>query len=97
MGGTLFTIKMAEQLKKPCFIFYLQDQNVDQLINWIRKNKISTLNIAGPRESQESGIYEASFNFVQKLLLNPALKKDVSFKADELQDEDKPSVIRAKI
>jgi Circularly permutated YpsA SLOG family len=74
MGGTLLTIKIAEQLNKPCFIFNLKDKNVDQLIAWIRKNKISTLNIAGPRESQEPGIYESSLNFVQELLVNPALK-----------------------
>lgn len=34
------------------------------IANWVRDERIKTLNIAGPRESQRPGIYEQAFSFL---------------------------------
>ena len=45
----------------------------DSLNNWIEKNKISTLNVAGPRASKDNKIYQ-----VTKDILKAAFIKDNS-------------------
>jgi len=69
-AGTLLTISETKQTKKPLLIFYL-DQNLSPAIvcDWLLKNHIQILNIAGPRESQSPGIYQQSYKFIKKLLL----------------------------
>lgn len=82
IGGTAYTIKMAKELNKPYFIINIRDNPkiTDVVATWIIKNNLRTLNIAGPRETQEPGIYEAAYNILQKLLNHPLLtpNKDIS-------------------
>ena len=42
-------------------------EQFEQFVSWIRENFIRVLNIAGPRESQSQGIYEAAFTLIQRL------------------------------
>jgi hypothetical protein len=60
-GGTLATVKLAQKLDKPHIVLQLDsgtgDEAVQQLIDWLNRESISTLNIAGPRESKRPGIY----------------------------------------
>lgn len=42
--------------------------DVDTLTKWVADHKIKVLNIAGPRDSQAPGIYEASFELLETLL-----------------------------
>jgi hypothetical protein len=73
IGGTLLTKNVAEQLKKPFFIFNLdKDNNIDSVINWINENKIKILNIAGPRASQVSDIYQSSYQLLKQLFCHPS-------------------------
>src|SRR5688572_20972112 len=59
IGGTLLTIEVAQQLKKPYLIFNLaKQQTIDDIVTWIKENNIQILNIAGPRDSQSAGIYQ---------------------------------------
>lgn len=65
-GGTALTIEEALQLEKPLFIFNLLDNDPpDAISEWIQNNQIKILNIAGPRESKQPGIY----NSAKKLLM----------------------------
>jgi hypothetical protein len=69
IGGTLYTIEMAEKHKKPYLIFNLQtNPKINDIANWIIKNNIHKLNIAGPRESQTSGIYNSVYNVLKQII-----------------------------
>lgn len=91
--GTLHTIMMAKQLKKPYFIIKLADDSsiIDIAVNWIIKNNIRTLNVAGPRETQEPGISAAAYSILEKLLNHRLLKKN---NTEELA---KDRVLQAKL
>jgi hypothetical protein len=57
---------MLKKHNKPYFIFNLQvNPNIEDVTNWIISNKISTLNVAGPRESQSPGIYKNAFHLLE--------------------------------
>ena len=69
IGGTLYTVEMVEKHKKPYLIFNLLDNpKITDVINWIIKNNIHKLNVAGPRASQTPGIYESAYNILYQLL-----------------------------
>lgn len=68
-GGTKLTLDKAITLNKPCFIAEItQGEPFNQTLDWMRKNHIQVLNIAGPRESQSPGIYQAAFTWIGRLL-----------------------------
>jgi hypothetical protein len=77
IGGTLYTIEMVEKHKKPYLIFNLSDNpNIHDAANWIIKNNIHKLNVAGPRASQTSDIYNSAYNTLHLLLNNRLLNRN---------------------
>lgn len=62
--GTAYTIAMTRVHKKPCLMIDLKKSSLSpfsvEILNWIQKNKIEILNVAGPRESNFPGIYKIS-------------------------------------
>lgn len=68
-GGTAYTLEMADRHNKPIFLIDLSRQSdqeaVEKIIEWLSSQRITTLNVAGPRESKSPGIYETT----KKLLL----------------------------
>lgn len=66
--GTLLTIDELKILKKSYLMIDLSHSNIHFLINWLLKNEISILNIAGPREASFSGIYQLSVVFLNRLM-----------------------------
>ena len=68
--GTILTINYAQQEKKPLLVIALDNHDFFSLIkHWIDEHNIQILNIAGPRESQCPGIYDASFKMLHEFLL----------------------------
>ena len=71
-GGSLTTLRFAEQHRKPCRVVQLDGDNsndeVASVFVWINEFQIEVLNIAGPRETKRNGIYELSLGFLEKLL-----------------------------
>ena len=66
--GSKLTLSIARELKKPYLLAILDDDNLAALINkWIIKNKISVLNIAGPRESSSPGIYKKTLATLSRI------------------------------
>lgn len=55
--GTWLTISEVEAQGKPHLIISLMERDVDRIRDWISREKISVLNIAGPRESSSPGIH----------------------------------------
>ncbi len=66
--GTALTAVFCEEHNKACLKVCLDRQNsIEDVLGWIERNKIRVLNIAGPRESSEEGIFEAVKPFLRKL------------------------------
>jgi len=56
-GGTQRTVYLCREYGKPTLVIDLKDQlNAATFAAWLREHRIETLNVAGPRESKQSGI-----------------------------------------
>ena len=74
--GTALTIKLAARLQKACLVLDLSGrQLVEKVLCWAQRNHVRVLNVAGPRESKNPGIYERAFQFLRKLLAFSELKE----------------------
>jgi len=70
-GGTQFTYECCTKHKKPYLISDLKNPHIEKdILEWIQKIKPQVLNLAGPRESKQPGIYKTS-----KILLEKIFKK----------------------
>jgi hypothetical protein len=68
-GGTALTCAIARRLGKPCHIVDLSNSDdPSSTIEWLEAGRINVLNVAGPRESQNPGIYEQAVQFTRTLL-----------------------------
>jgi hypothetical protein len=60
-GGTAFTYDHARALGKPVLVIDISGASIDDaartISEWIERSKIETLNVAGPRASQDPTIY----------------------------------------
>jgi hypothetical protein len=60
-GGSLATWEFARKKAKPCFPAQLDTGVLPDIAAeiraWLRQHKVTTLNVAGPRESKQPGIY----------------------------------------
>jgi hypothetical protein len=56
-GGTRKTVNICLERNKPVFVVDSKHRlKVEEFVEWVRTNNIRTLNVAGPRESKQSGI-----------------------------------------
>jgi len=67
-GGSALTHELALKHGKPVRVIELNSANPDAASRWIRESNARSLNVAGPRESQQPGIYDQSKNFLLHLL-----------------------------
>ena len=64
--GTNLTIEKAHALDKPLLLLDLTlDPEPLAVAGWIAENGIRVLNVAGPRESEAPGVYEAARVFLE--------------------------------
>ncbi len=68
--GTILTIKEVYEKKKPHLIIDFSKVNdiTELLSEWVERHNIAILNIAGPRESQQPGTYQAVYMLLKKAL-----------------------------
>ena len=67
-GGTALTVQIAGTLNKPVLVIDLDlPAQAMQLEDWINDNDIKVLNVAGPRESKQPGIYQKAYNLLDLL------------------------------
>jgi aryl-alcohol dehydrogenase-like predicted oxidoreductase len=70
-GGTLLTQDLARKLGKPCHVIDAEHGPTPAaaaaLLAWITANRVRTLNIAGPRESKQAGIYSETVNILNSV------------------------------
>lgn len=68
-GGTALTESLARRRGKPVFVVDLRDNPAPDVTDeWLVANSIQTLNVAGPRESQQPGIYEKVTDFLARFV-----------------------------
>ncbi|CAG8850120.1 5998_t:CDS:1, partial [Racocetra persica] len=72
--GTDFTMEKAKELHKPLKIIYLDNdlkKSVENVVDWIFRNRFDSLNVAGPRESHYFNvhIHDLTREFITKLLV----------------------------
>ncbi len=67
-GGTALTIREAERQGKPCLVHRLAGmEGVEKVREWIAREGLRALNVAGPREEEAPGIYTAARAFLTAL------------------------------
>lgn len=68
-GGTALTRKFALNAGKTWLIINPETGDaVNHVLEWLNANKIDVLNVAGPRESTNPGIYRTTRKFLEKVL-----------------------------
>ena len=68
-GGTALTESIARQLGKPCLVIDLVAEfDAQPVEEWIAENRIRILNVAGPRESQQAGIFEQACEYLREFI-----------------------------
>ena len=86
-GGTKLTWGHANKVGKPVLHIYDTRKEgisnpdslrleVQALTDFLRSNKIEVLNVAGPRESKEPGVYEWTLTMLRFLLIGRFLERD---------------------
>lgn len=68
-GGTAITVEFAKRHRKPYLIVNMSEPySLEKAISWLKNLNPSILNIAGPRESYEPGIYTQALAFLKQML-----------------------------
>ena len=68
-GGTALTQVLARSYGSPCMVINLKlSQDLERLADWLRKNMVSTLNIAGPRASKRPEAYRLAAELLRRLI-----------------------------
>lgn len=69
-GGTKLTVEYATKHSKPFLVVQLDEQpKTETVTQWLERNDILTLNVAGPRESKfPQGVYQQSLTFLRTVL-----------------------------
>lgn len=68
-GGTALTVRVAEELGKPLLVVSPDaDAVVDTVLAWLVRAGVRVLNVAGPRESKEPGLYDATTHVLEQVL-----------------------------
>ncbi len=66
--GTELTVSIANRKHKPLLAVNLENMPaIKTVTDWVQKNNIQILNIAGPRESSSPGIYISALNYLHGL------------------------------
>ena len=73
-GGTALTRDIARTRKKPLLVLDLRTATPDDAAAWIKRQAISVLNVAGPRESAAPGIYGEAFSYLRQVLASAAAR-----------------------
>jgi len=73
-GGTLFTKRVCLDLGKPVRVIDLEEcgprQALERASDFLRRERPSILNVAGPRESGSPGIYVLSFSLLREVFIS---------------------------
>jgi len=66
-GGSEYTRRCAERLEQPCLHAYPGNDDPKRIKEFLERKRVKTLNVAGPRESSEPGIYDYATEVLERL------------------------------
>ena len=68
-GGTALTAQAARNRGRPCLIARLDREiDLDGVLKWLQGHQVRVLNVAGPRESHQPGIYLEARALLERLI-----------------------------
>jgi hypothetical protein len=68
-GGTRLTHQFALRYERPCLLVDVAKRvSLPEILGWLKEYRIETLNVAGPRESIQPGIYRRAYQLMAELL-----------------------------
>jgi hypothetical protein len=82
--GTRLTIQTASQLRKHFLVLDINENpesKVPILVEWVIDGSHRVINFAGPRESSDTGIYDAAASFLRLAL--PVIKEKYAYESGE--------------
>ena len=89
-GGTLLTRKIAHQADRPCCHIDLlamdEFEGALMLNSFVTESDIRVLNVAGPRLSNDPGIYRSVKAVIEALIYMQVLEDGIEFEAVELDE-----------
>ena len=65
-GGSAYTARCAERFGRPCLHVHPGADDPKEVLAWLERHRVRSLNVAGPRASSEPGIYD----YVMQVLAN---------------------------
>jgi hypothetical protein len=66
--GTELTLGLCNKIGKPVILVKSDDEETIQIIQtWIKINKIKVLNVAGPRISNDPGVFDLTIKILRKI------------------------------
>ncbi|MDX8377887.1 MAG: putative molybdenum carrier protein [Mariprofundales bacterium] len=68
-GGTALTVNLCVTLCKPMLIITPDYSELNLTLQWLYTHNVARLNIAGPRESSNRGIYRLSYDVLAELFI----------------------------
>jgi len=67
-GGTAHTVRCAQDLERPYIVIQLEQVvNPESVVQWLNREEVRVLNVAGPRASKEPRVYELARRFLEAL------------------------------
>lgn len=67
--GTALTVRLAARHGRPCLVVDLDDPPpAAEVVAWLRRSRVRTLNVAGPRESTHPGIHDRAAAFLAAIV-----------------------------
>jgi len=66
-GGSAYTARCAERLGQPWLHVHPGADEAQAIRDFLARHRIRVLNVAGPRESSDPGIYEYVFGVLERL------------------------------
>jgi hypothetical protein len=70
-GGTLLTVQVADRQGKPCLVVDLtRPTDLAAVRAWLSDHGVRRLNVAGPREGENPGVYRQAADLLRALLPN---------------------------
>jgi hypothetical protein len=72
-GGTARALGCARAARRPhCVVDLAAAPDPDAVRAWLARERVRSLNVAGPRESEAPGIYAEALAFLARVLVAPA-------------------------
>lgn len=70
-GGTALTRHFAARCRKPCLVVDPTDmESASKVVAWLAAHDIGVLNVAGPREGSQPGVYGRTAAFLRRVFMD---------------------------